>query len=83
MILIAIGLVCLLELKKEELDKSRKIIVLKSFLIMFYSVVLKQKKTCFKNIYFKTSSHFYTEHREEIKQILKLGYKFTNNRKAL
>jgi len=52
---------CLLQLKKEQLDKKRKITVLKNSLkIVFYFVVLKQKKRFFfKNICFKTISHLY------------------------
>ena len=48
MILITIGLMCLLELKKEQQDKNRKNSAEKflKIKIKFYYVVLKQK-TCF------------------------------------
>jgi len=52
---------CLLQLQKEQLDKKRKITVLKNSLKnVFYFVVLKQKKHVFlKKTCFKTSSHLY------------------------
>ena len=51
MILITIGLMCLLELKKEQQDQNRKNSAEKFFLIknVFYRVVLKQKTYLFKN----------------------------------
>jgi len=48
MIVIAIGLMCLLQLKKEQLDKKRKITVLKNSLkkrVLF--CCFKTKETCF------------------------------------
>jgi len=59
MIAIAIGLMCILQLKKEQLDKNRKITVLKnSFKKSVLFCCFKTKETCFffKNC-FKTISH--------------------------
>ena len=61
MILITIGLMCSLELKKEQLDKNRKIIVLNNSFKNVFLLRCFRTKTCFykKNICFKTSSHLY------------------------
>ena len=43
MILITVGLMCLVEFKKEQLDKNRKLIELKNSLKNVFYSVLKQK----------------------------------------
>ena len=63
MIRITIGLMCLLEFKKEQRDKNRKNSAEKLFLIKDVLLCCFKTKNIFylKNICFKTSSHLYNQ----------------------